>query len=149
MASGADLERAERRRGVRREERVPRARGEDHHTPLFEMADGTAPDVRLGDFGHRDRGEHSRVDACPLERVLQGQRVQERREHARVIRRRPVHAVRRGGHAAVDISSSDDDGELSPGRVHGGDLRADRANRLRVDPVLALAEERLARQLEQ
>ena len=58
-----DLERPQRRRGVGREERVARARGEDHDPALLEVAHGAAPDVGLGDLGDRDRGLHARVTA--------------------------------------------------------------------------------------
>src|SRR6188474_2896784 len=46
---GADLERAKRRGGVGREERVPRAGGEDDDALLLQVSDGATPDVRLGD----------------------------------------------------------------------------------------------------
>ena len=121
---GADLERAQRRGGVGREERVARAGGEDHDALLLEVADRAAPDVRLGDLGDRDRRLHARVHAEPLERVLERQRVQERREHARVVGRRAVHPLGRGRHAAVDVARADDDRELRPGLVHRDDLLA-------------------------
>ena len=85
----------------------------------------------------------------PLERVLQRERVQERREHSGVVRRGAVHALGRGGHAAVDVPGADDDRELRSRLVDRHDLLRDRDDRLRVDSVLAPSEERLARQLQE
>ncbi len=84
---GADLERPQRGGRVGREERVARAGGEDHDAALLEMAHRAPADVRLGDLRDRDRRLHPRVGAEALERVLQRERVQERREHAGVVRR--------------------------------------------------------------
>ena len=58
---GADLERAESRRGVRREERVAGAAREDDDPALLEMAHRTPADVRLGDLLDRQRGQHACV----------------------------------------------------------------------------------------
>ena len=75
---GADLERAQRRRGVGREERVAGAGGEDDDAALLEVAHGAAADVRLGDLLHLDRRQHARVGAVPLERLLHRERVEDR-----------------------------------------------------------------------
>ena len=123
---GADLERTQRRGGVRREERVPGAGGEDDDALLLEVADRAASDVRLGDLGHRDRGLDARVHAEPLERVLERERVQQRREHPGVVRRRAVHSLGRRCHAAVDVPGADDDRELRSGLVDRDDLLGDR-----------------------
>src|SRR5262245_24403273 len=48
----ADLEGAQRRRGVRREERVAGACGEDDDAAFLEVPDRATPDVRLGDLRH-------------------------------------------------------------------------------------------------
>ena len=91
---GVDLERTQRRGRVGGEERVPRAGGEDHDAALLQVADRAPADVRLRDLGGCERGHHAGVRASPLERVLQRERVQERREHPRVVRGRPVHPLR-------------------------------------------------------
>ena len=116
---------------------------------LLEVADRASPDVRLGDLA-TPRSRTARGCARrPLERVLQRERVQERREHPGVVGRGAVHALGRGGHAAVDVPAADDDRELRPALVDRDDLLRDGDDRLRVDPVLAPAEERLARQLQE
>jgi hypothetical protein len=58
---GADLHGAQRRGRVGREERVARARREDHQAALLEVADGAAADVRLGEALHLDGREDARV----------------------------------------------------------------------------------------
>src|SRR2546428_13811427 len=67
---GADLDGAQRARGVGCEERVAGAGGEDHNTPLLQVADRTAPDVRLGDRAHLARRKGARLQAGTPERVL-------------------------------------------------------------------------------
>ena len=145
----ADLERAQRRGRVGREERVAGAGREDHHPPLLQVADRAAPDVRLGDLGDRDRGLGARVDAELLERVLQRERVQERGEHPRVVGGRPVHALGGCRHPAVDVPGADDDRELGAGLVNCEHLLPDRVDGRGVDPVLAAPEQRFAGELQE
>jgi len=51
----------------RREIRVPGPRREDHHAPLFKVAQGAPADVRLGDRAHLDRAQNAGRHAGPLE----------------------------------------------------------------------------------
>ena len=117
--------------------------------PFSRWRIGPPPDVRLGDLVHRDRGHHPRRHAGPLERVLEGQAVHHRREHADVVAGRPVHPAGGGGEAAEDVAAADDDADLDAEAVDLGDLPGDEHADGRVDAVLAVAEERLAGQLEQ
>ena len=50
---GADLQRTQGRRGVRREERVAGASREDHDAALLQVPDRPPPDVRLGHLATR------------------------------------------------------------------------------------------------
>ena len=113
------------------------------------MPDRTAPDVRLGDLRHGDRRLHAGVDTKALERVLERERVEQRREHPRIVGGRAVHPLGGCRHPAIDVPGTHDYGELRPRLLDGHDLLGDRADGLRVDPVLALAEERLAGELQQ
>ncbi len=130
---GPNLERPQRGGRVGREVRVARACREDHDAALLEMPLGAAADVRLGDLLHLDRRHDARVGAVPLERLLDGESVQHRAEHAHVVAGRPVHARRRGGHAAVDVAAADHDRELGPARAHGDELERERVDRVRID----------------
>ncbi len=67
---GVDLERAQRGRRVGGEERVPSPSGEDDDTPLLEVSDGAAPDVRLGHLLQLERREDARIGASVLQRIL-------------------------------------------------------------------------------
>ena len=101
------------------------------------MADRPPADVLLRDLGDLDRRLHARVRAGPLERVLQRKRVEQRREHARVVAGGAVHAFRGGGHAAVDVPAADDDRDLDAVGVHLHDLRGERVDRREIHAVLA------------
>ncbi len=145
----ADLERTQGGCGVGREERVAGSGGEDHDPPLLEMADPAAPDVRLGHLGHADRGQDARVRPEPLQDVLECERVEERREHPGVVRRRAVHALGRRGHAAVDVPRADDDPDLDAGLLAVDDLLGDRLDARELEAELLVAHQRLAGELEQ
>ena len=119
---GADLERPQRRGRVGREERVAGAGREDHDATLLEVAHRAPADVGLGDLRDGDRRLHARLRAELLERVLERERVQQRREHAGVVGRRAVHPVGRRRHAAVEVAAADDDRELGAGLAHRDDL---------------------------
>ena len=109
---GVDLERAQRRGGVGREVRVAGSGREDHDPSLLEMADRATADVRLGDLADVERGEHPRVGAVSLERLLDRERVEHGREHPHVVAGRAVHPGRSRLHAAVDVPAADDEREL-------------------------------------
>ncbi len=143
-----DLERAQRGGGVRREERVARARGEDDDAALLQVAHRTAADVGLGDLGYLDRRHHPRVGALPLERVLKRQRVQDRGEHPHVVGGRAVHSRGGAGQAAVDVAGADDDGHLHPALGEVRDLASDPLDALGVGSVLQGTHQRLAGELE-
>ena len=126
---------------------VPATKSDD--AALLEVADRPAPDVRLGDLVHRDRAHDPGRDPGPLERVLEGQAVHHRGEHADVVAGRPVHALRGRRQAAEDVAAADDDADLDAEGVDLADLAGDECAERRIDAVRAVAEERLAGQLEQ
>ena len=103
--------------------------------PFSRWRIGAAPDVRLGDLVHRDRGHDPGRDAGPLERVLQRQAVHHGGEHADVVAGRAVHAAGRGRQAPEDVAATDDDADLDAGPWTSATwLRDERAER-RVDAV--------------
>jgi hypothetical protein len=55
-----------------------------------------AADVGLGDLVDRERGQDASGRAVPLQRVLQSHGVEHGGEHASVVGRCAIHAVRRG-----------------------------------------------------
>ena len=67
-----------------------------------------------------------------------------------VVGRRAVHALGRGGHAAVEVPAADDDRDLGARLLDRRcTSRAIALDRPRVDAVLAVAHQALARELEQ
>src|SRR6266550_3930264 len=145
---GADLQGAQGCRRVGREERIARARGEDDDAPLLEMPDRAPPDVGLRDLPHLERRLDTRVRALPLQYVLERERVEQRREHAGVVGGRPLHAFRRGRHAAVEVAAAADDRNPDAARVHRRDFSGEPADDRNVDAVLARPHQRLSRKLQ-
>ncbi len=107
------------------------------------MADGTAAYERLGDRAHLDRRHHARQDAVLLERILHGEPVDHRREHAHVVARRAVHALGARGDAAEDIAAADDDAGLDAETLNFSDVCGDAGGDGRIDAELLLAHQRL------
>ena len=117
--------------------------------PFSRCLIATPPDVRLGDLGDADRGQDPRVRRRPLEHVLERERVEQRREHPRVVGGRAVHALRRGGHAAVDVPGADDHPDLDAGLLAVDDLPGDLLDHGSSSPNSLSAHQRLARELQQ
>ena len=146
---GLDLDCAQRRGGVGCEVRVSRAGGEDHDPSFLEVPDGAAPDVGLRNLRHLDRRHRPRGDAGPLEGVLQREGVDDGRQHAHVVARRPVEATLGRRKSAEDVASADHQRDLHAHLVHALDLRGDGLDDLEVDAVIPLAAKRFTAQLEQ
>jgi len=146
---GADLQRTERGGRVRREVRVPGAGREDHDAALLEVTDGAAPDVGLGHLAHVDCRENARVGAVALERLLDGERIEHRREHAHVVAGRSVDALRRGGHAAVDVPAADHERDLETVAPHVDELLRELVHGARIQPELLRPHQGLAGELQQ
>ena len=149
ITSARDLHRAQRGGRVGREVGIAGAGREDHGAALFEVADGAAPDERLGDGAHLDGRHHARHDALLLERVLQRQGVDDRRQHAHVVAGGAVHPARAGGEPPEDVAAADDDGGLDAERLDLLHVVRDLRRDGRIDAVLLLAHQGFARELQQ
>jgi len=110
---------------------------------------GAAPDIRLGDLRHLDRGHRSRRDAGSLERVLQRQGVDERGQHAHEVAGCAIEASLGRGQAAEDVASADHHRDLHAHLMDALDLRGDVLHHLEIDAVIAASAERFAAQLQQ
>ena len=144
-----DLHRAQARGGIGGEVGVAGPGGEDDDAALFQVPDGAPADVRLGQLLHLDRALHAREDAQLLQRVLQRQRIDDRRQHAHVIGAGAIHSLGAGGNPAEDVSAPDDDADLDAHLDDVAHLLGDLLQRLRGDPVLRLAHQRLAAELQE
>ena len=138
------------RGGVGGEERVARARGEDHHPPLLEVANGPPPNVRLGDRRHRDGRLHARGLPHPFEHILERQAVDDGGEHAHVVGLGAVHARARARHPPPDVAAAHDDGHLDAELgADLDDLRSQLLDDLAVDAVALVAGECFARNFQE
>ncbi len=122
---GADLHRAQAGRGVGGEVGVSGAGGEDDDASFFQMADGTAADVGLGDLVHLDGGHDADGDSGLLDGVLQRDGVDDGGEHSHVIGGDAVHVDGLFGDAAEEVATADDDADLAAGAGGLGDFVGD------------------------
>ena len=90
---------------------------------------------------------HARVHAQALERVLHRERVHHRGEHAHVVGGDAVHAGARQARAAEDVAAADDDGDLHAHLDDVLQLAGDALDDRRIDAVVAVAQQGLAREL--
>ena len=94
------------------EERIAGAGGEDDDAALLEVAHGAAANVVLAHLVDADRALHARVAAEALDRILHGQRVHHRGQHAHVIAGDAIDAGPGEPGAAEDVAAADDAGHL-------------------------------------
>src|SRR5712692_2892216 len=128
-----DFHRAQRRRGVRREIRIPRPRRKNHHAVFFQVPDRAPPDERLGNLFHLDGAQHAREHAFFFQRILKRQRIDDRREHAHVIAGGSVDLESLLSGPAENISAADHDRRLHSKFVYIFQFTRDSLNRLSVD----------------
>ncbi len=123
--SAFDLHGAEAGGGVGGEVGVAGAGGEDDDAAFFQVADGAAADVGLGDLVDLDGGHDAAEEAEFLDGVLQGDGVDDGGEHAHVVGGDAVHVDGLLGDAAEEVATADDDADLAAEGVDGGDLGGD------------------------
>ena len=139
---------AQRRCGVGGEVGIARSRREYAYPVLLQMPHRPAPDVGLGHLVHPDGGDHPAMASLRLERVLHGQRIHDRGEHAHVVRRGAVHSLRGPLKSAEDVSAADHHADLDAELAHRAHLLGDPPNPDRVESVAPLAQQRLAGNLQ-
>src|SRR3990170_4791278 len=146
---GVDLDGAKGGGCIGRHVGVAGARGEDDHATLLQVADGAAADVGLGDGGDGDRALGADRESVPLQRVLQGEGVDDSGQHAGVVGGGAVHAGGGGGDAAEDVPRADDDGDLDPHALDRLQLPGDGIEHGGVDAVGEVAHEGFAAELQE
>jgi hypothetical protein len=145
---GVDLQRAQRGGRVGGEERIAGAGREDHHPALLQVADGPPADVGLGHRPHLDRRQHARLAPGLLERVLQGEGVDDGCQHAHVVRGGALHAASAGRDPTEDVAPADDDRQLHAQLGDLAQLGADPHEHRRIEAVALTPGQRLSRELE-
>ena len=114
------------------------------------MSHGTSANVWLGDLIHVNGRHHARWNACALKRVLEGEAVHCRREHADVVSGGAIHAGSGcRGHATEDVPAADHDANLHTERSNRLHLLSDECDDFRINAVLKLPEECLPGELQQ
>ena len=128
------------------EERVARAAAEDDHSALVKMSYSLVADIRLRDLTHVDSGLHPNVYPKLLQSVANAERVDSRSEHSHVIGASSVHIA--GRSSAPEVASAYNDSDFHSGIDAFFDRLADFQQKVKVDTVLQLTRERLARKLQ-
>ena len=113
------------------------------------MAHGSPADERLGDRAHLHRRDDPGVDVDLLERVLQGEGVDDRGQHTHVVGGGPVHPPHAGRQPSEDVPAADHDGDLDAEPMDFSDLFGDLRRHAWVDSERFGAKERLSRHLQE
>ena len=113
------------------------------------MPHGAAPDIVFADLVDADGGHDARVHPEALERVLHRERVHHRGEHPHVVGRHAIHAGAGQSRPAEDVAAAEDHGDLHAHLYDLLQLAGDALEHGGVDTVVAVAQQRLARELHQ
>ena len=100
------------------------------------MADSATEDERFGDVFHFNRGLDPGFNTDLAQRALEGETVDDCRQHAHVIGGRPIHSAMGGGEPPPNVAATNHDGGLDPERFHFLDSLGDLPNNLRRDVFL-------------
>ena len=73
------------------------------------MANGAATDIGLRHFAHLNGSLHPGIHILLLQGILQGKGIHNGCQHAHVISRSAIHALRAAGQAAPDIAAAHND----------------------------------------
>ena len=129
---------------------VAGAGGEEHDAPLLEVSQRAAVDEGLGDALAGERRHHAGREAGLLDRVLECEGVDDRRQHAHVVAGAAVDAELLARCAPEDVAAAEDDRDVRAHLLHGLHLRGHPGHDGRVDAASGRAvEEDLAAELEQ
>ena len=102
------------------------------------MSNRAKRNVRLRNLGHLDRRLHANRLAGLFQKVLEGEGVHDRAQHAHVIGSRPIHSALAEFCTAEEVASSDDDCHLHVFR-RGRNLSSNATHNVGVDPQGASA----------
>ncbi len=122
---GLDLHGPQAGSRIGREERVADACSEDHDAALFKVPHRPPANIRLSYLVHEHRCHHPALHIALLQRILQGDGVDHRGQHAHVVGGDPVHFLGLLSHAAKEIAASDNNPDLDTQRVNIGNLAGD------------------------
>ena len=113
------------------------------------MPHGAAANERLRHLIHLDGRHHAGKHILFFERVLQRQRVDDRRQHAHLVGGNAVHFLSLLGHAPKEIPAADDNGDLDPHGLYIREFGSDFVNPKRIHSEALACRQSLPGQLEQ
>lgn len=122
---GIDLGGTERRTRIGREKRIAGAAGENHDRPLREKFAGATGVKGGGNLRHLLGSHHDGSRADTLKRVLDGQGVDNRGQHAHRVTENAVRALLGTRQAAEDIASAEHDADFDPHGHEAGETIGD------------------------
>ncbi len=135
-------------RGIGRKVRIAGSCCKHEHAAALEVPYGTPADIGFGNLTNLDGAHHPRRDAGFFECVLKRERIDDRGEHAHGITLRAVHSDARTPQAAKNVTTADDDANLSAERVNLGELFGGGFQRFGVNSELVCAAQGLAAELQ-
>ncbi len=86
--------------------------------PFFQMAHGTPADIGLGNLVHEHGRHHPALHTALLNRVLQCNGVDDRRQHTHVVRAHPVHFLGLFRDATEEVAAAYHDRNFDAQGVH-------------------------------
>ncbi len=146
---GMDLLAPEHRRGIGCKIRTARPTPEDNHPAFFKMPYGTAQDIRLGHFMHRNGRLDPGLHTFFLQGILQGQAVDHGSQHPHVVGRSAIHVIRTGGNPTENIPPADHDGDFHPKVENGANLFGHILDHIGADTEALISHQGFTTQLQQ
>src|SRR5579859_763818 len=136
--------------GVGGHERVTGPAGQNHDALLLEMPQRSSADKWLGDFVHVQGGHQAGLATDVFQRVLEGQPVHYRGQHAHVVGRRIAddRSIGRELGAAQNIAAADYHGQFHATFDDSFCLPGDAQRFVQIDAALAAGAETLATELQ-
>jgi hypothetical protein len=136
-------------RGVGCKEGIARTCGKHHDAPLFQVPYGTPADIGLADLVDPQRRHDPAVATGLLDGILQGQRIDDRGQHAHVVPGNPVHAAGRHAGPPDDVAAANHHTHLDAGLADLPDVGGDTLDHAGIDTMRAVTHQGLAAQLQQ
>ena len=146
---GPDLGGAKHGGGIRGEEGAAHAAAEDHHPALFQVPDGTGPDVGLRHLFDLQRRLDPDVHALLLQHVGHGHAVHGGGQHAHVVGTGALDVALAVFHAAPEVAAADDDAHLHTQLRARLDDVAHLTDHVKIQSRLLVTGKRLTADLEQ
>ena len=113
------------------------------------MTNRAAANKRLGDLIHLDGGLYPGMNALLLQRVLQGQGVDDGGQHTHVVGGDTVHLTGLLGHAAKEIPAANNNGDLDAQGLDVGKFSSNFVDAERIDAEALVCGQGLAGEFQQ